>query len=50
MFHITNCGPINSFTIDAARGLYIQKNLTSNNLIPNNDYDLKEYIELAKSH
>ena len=29
---------------------HIQKNLTSNNWIPINDYDLKKYIELAKSH
>ena len=27
---------------------HIQKNLTSNNWIPINDYDLKKYIELAK--
>ena len=29
---------------------HIQKNLTSNNWIPINDYDLKKYIELSKSH
>ena len=29
---------------------HIQKNLTSNNRIPVNDYDLKKYIELANSH
>ena len=28
---------------------HIQNNLTSNNWIPINDYDLKKYIELAKS-
>ena len=27
---------------------HIQKNLTSNNWIPINDYDLKKYIELTK--
>ena len=27
---------------------HIQNNLTSNNWIPINDYDLKKYIELAK--
>ena len=29
---------------------HIQNNLTSNNWIPINDYDLKKYVELAKSH
>ena len=29
---------------------HIQKNLTSNNCIHLNDYDLKKYIELTKSH
>ena len=29
---------------------HIQKNLTSNNWIPINDYDLKKYIELTKCH
>ena len=28
---------------------HIQNNLTSNNWIPINDYDLNKYIELAKS-
>ena len=28
---------------------HIQNNLTSNNWIPINDYDLKKYVELAKS-
>ena len=28
---------------------HIQKNLTSNNWIEINDYDLKKYLELAKS-
>ena len=29
---------------------HIQKHLTSNNWIQLNDYDLKKYIELTKSH
>ena len=29
---------------------HIQNNLTSNNWIPINDYDLKKYVELATSH
>ena len=29
---------------------HIQNNLTSNNWIPINDYDLEKYIELAQSH
>ena len=29
---------------------HIQKHLTSNNWIEINDYDLKKYLELAKSH
>ena len=28
---------------------HIQNNLTSNNWIPINDYDLEKYVELAKS-
>ena len=28
---------------------HIQKNLTSNNWIPINDYDLKKYVELSRS-
>ena len=37
---------VKSFTL----AKHIQKNLTSNNWIQLNDYDLKKYIELAKSH
>ena len=28
---------------------HIQKNLTSNNWIPINDYDLQKYVELTRS-
>ena len=34
---------------DVTLAKHIQKNLTSNNWIPINDYDLKKYVELAKS-
>ncbi len=38
--------------MDSIRGVtlakHIQKNLTSNNWIHLNDYDLKKYIELTK--
>ena len=34
---------------DVTLAKHIQKNLTSNNWIPINDYDLKKYVELSKS-
>ena len=39
-------GAINGVTL----AKHVQNNLTSNNWIPINDYDLEKYIELAQSH
>ena len=43
----------NYLFMGAIRGVtlakHIQKNLTSNNWIPINDYDLQKYVELSRS-
>ena len=52
--YLTRIEDKNYLYMGAIRGVtlakHIQKNLTSNNWIPLNDYDLEKYIELSSSN